>query len=245
VNHRAAKGVSPNHPKGVIVDIPFGKVYLAGLYVRESQKINDLNLELVKDSQGHFPLLGTSLSTLYQLGTCHGKCRGGDHILESLVGRTHNLGAAAFTLILSSYYDEALCLIRSIGEIANLFMLFAVNPAKYAEWVQATHDQHINDFSPSAVRYMIRDRKLVPMPGSWYAELCSKATHVTPHTAPNLHNNEGKRYVGGVPQHNGFHDCIDQLTEIVTNIAMTSGKILGREDLMKTVIEELRNFKEP
>jgi hypothetical protein len=92
------------------MSIPSGKLYLASLYMRESQKLHSLDAELSKDSRQDFVILGTSLSVLYQLGTCHGRCRGGDHILESLAGRTNNLGSAAFLLTMNGYYDEALCL---------------------------------------------------------------------------------------------------------------------------------------
>jgi len=40
-------------------------------------------------------IIGTSLSVLYEASTCHRRCHGGLHILESLVGRAYNLGCAA------------------------------------------------------------------------------------------------------------------------------------------------------
>ncbi len=224
--------------------ILYGKPYLAALYMRESQKLHSPDAELSKDSQQDFVVLGTALSALYQLGTCHGHCRGGDHILESLAGRTNNLGSAAFLLTMNGYYDEALGLIRSIGEIANLLLLFAENPAKYGEWVQATKKARIKNFGPSAVQKLMKDKSLTPMDGTWYSELCEKAVHVTPDTIPNLHNSAGQKYVGGIEQPEGFRKCVEQLTEISASVAMISSRMIGRDDLMQRLVDDIKSIND-
>jgi hypothetical protein len=104
---------------------------------------------------------------------------------------------------MNGYYDEALCLIRSVGEIANLLMLFAQKSEKYREWVVATKDERIKNFRPGAVRKQLTEKPMMPMDGIWYWELCEKATYVTPDTVPNLHNSAGQKYVGGIEQPEG------------------------------------------
>ena len=82
-------------------------------------------------------MIGTALSALYQAATCHRKCSSGPHILEALSGRTYNLGASAYLLIIRGYYDEALNLVRSIGEISNLIALSAVDKDGLREWLES------------------------------------------------------------------------------------------------------------
>ncbi len=230
---------------GEKASLPFGKVYLASLRLHEQQKFDTLDAGLGKDSQTDFALLGTALSVTYQLGTCHRGCRGGDHVLESLVGRANNLGSAAFLLITNGYYDESLCLVRSAGEIANLIMLFFTMPEKYGEWVSATKQEHIDNFGPGQVRWHLGQKGMTPMRGSWYAELCEKAAHVSPATVPNLHNNSGQGYVGGVHQAEGFRDCVEQLAMIMTSIAMISAIMLGQRDLYDEVVREAQSAAKP
>jgi hypothetical protein len=64
--------------------------------------------------------LGTLLSLLYRVGCCAWGCRGGDHTVEYIIGRSVTSALAALRLIRFGYYDEALGLARNIGEIANL-----------------------------------------------------------------------------------------------------------------------------
>ena len=64
-------------------------------------------------------VLGTALAGLYTSATCHRGCRGGDHVIEALGARIYNLATGAYTLISVGLYDEALSLVRSIGEIGN------------------------------------------------------------------------------------------------------------------------------
>ena len=51
-------------------------------------------------------IIGTCLNVLYQAGTCHRKCHGGGHVLESLCGRAYNLSCGAYNLANCGLYDE-------------------------------------------------------------------------------------------------------------------------------------------
>ncbi len=81
--------------------------------------------------------IGVCMTALYQAATCHRECYGGQHLLEALCGRAYNLSAAAIHLAKIGYYDEALNLVRGIGEIANLVALGAVDQTAIKEWLEA------------------------------------------------------------------------------------------------------------
>jgi hypothetical protein len=130
--------------------------------------------------------------------------------------------------------------IRSVGEIANLLMLFAQKPEKYREWVLATKGERITKFGPGAVRTLLTEKAMTPMDGTWYSELCETATHVTPDTVPNLHNSAGQKYVGGIEQPEGFRKCIEQLAMISASAAMISARMIGRGDLAEELIADIK-----
>src|SRR5687767_6395497 len=62
--------------------------------------------------------LGTLMAFVYGLTTCGWGCKGGDHQIELLLGRVVNQAISAHRLMRSGFYDEALMLIRGMGEIA-------------------------------------------------------------------------------------------------------------------------------
>ena len=68
--------------------------------------------------------LGTALSYLDRIASCWWGCRQDTHIEERLVGKAASNARAALHLLRSGYYDEALGLVRQIGETANLACLF-------------------------------------------------------------------------------------------------------------------------
>lgn len=216
-----------------------GKLFLAQLYRFEDQKLCTLDTELSKGSLEDFPILGTALSAIYQVATCYGSCRGGDHILEALAGRSFDLAASAISLVRLGYYDQALSLIRSLGEIANLLIFFCDDPTRYPAWVLSSEKDRKNKFGPKQIRDAIGDKELVPMDETWYKELCGLVTHVTPTTVPNMHNSESNKHVGGKPQPEGFKDCISQLSEILAILALSITKMVGRDELFDTMTQEI------
>jgi hypothetical protein len=63
---------------------------------------------------------------LYLFSCCHWGCHGKEHVFEHLAGRCVSSLASGWRLTERGYYDEALSLVRSVGEIANLFELVLV-----------------------------------------------------------------------------------------------------------------------
>ena len=126
--------------------------------------------------------LGISLNILYQAATCHRGCHGGAHMLERLCGRAYNLGCAAFHLLTLGFYDEALGLIRGIGELSNIMILAAEDPVAIQEWISADAKTLRSKFGPAQVRKMLEQKNspLMYATKPWYGELSESYIHVTP-----------------------------------------------------------------
>ena len=186
-----------------------------------------------------------SVQVLYRIATCDdgAKCRGGDHILESLTARGVNMATSAILLCAAGLYDEALNSVRSLGEIANLFGFLWLYPEKYSDWVMATKKRRKAEFSPSAIRKAIeaKDGYLSPMDQETYTRLCELATHVHGATAPNAYGEDGRRHVGGFEQAEGVRYVAEQLSNVVVMLAMFASKMVGRDDLFDEVVKSVRD----
>ncbi|HEY5337457.1 MAG TPA: hypothetical protein VIJ85_04580 [Rhizomicrobium sp.] len=188
-------------------------------------------------------VFGTSLCALYQAATCHRKCHRGSHILESLSGRSYNLACAAFTLLTLGYYDEALNLVRSMGEIGNLIMLSVVNKDAIKKWIESDRSTRLKDFSPMKVRKALEAKGDAPLIAEydWYIDLCEKYTHPTPGTRPNMHTGQ-KSHAGGVFQKDGFDLAIGELSTITISIAMLICRYFEFDDLFAEIVGLVRGL---
>lgn len=214
-------------------NIPTGEKHLASLEWLRKTTHDKTSMNLA----GHAKLLdliAVSLVVLYEASTCHRKCHGGPHVLESLCGRTYNLGAAALQLTNSGYYDEALSLMRSIGEISNLISLSVVDKQAIQSWLTLDEKGRIARFSPSAVRKMIEaqpgGKNLMYADRDWYSRFCETYTHVTPHTKPNAHDPGSK--VGGLFQASGLESCLQELSSVLGFVALIVCRYFRFEDRM-------------
>jgi hypothetical protein len=179
-------------------------------------------------------IIGTSLSALYQAATCHRQCFNNGHVLEALAGRTYNLGCAAYLLINQGLYDEALNLIRSIGEISNLIQLSSHNKEALRKWLDSDERTRKREFSPLQVRVLIEKSGNTPfvVDKDWYSKFCEEYTHITPNTKPNLHNNVDLGIVGGVFQKKGFEYSLDQLATLLCVTGMMICAYFNFDDLL-------------
>ncbi len=181
-------------------------------------------------------MIGTALSALYQAATCHRKCHGGSHVLEALAGRVYNLACSAYSLITQGFYDEALNLIRSIGEISNLLSLSIADKEAIAERLSSDQRTRIKKFGPASVRQMLENSGgFIIADKDWYAEFCEKYTHVTPGTRPNLHNETGVPVAGGVVQERGIEASLGELSTILGSTAMIICRYFKLEDLLAEI----------
>jgi hypothetical protein len=146
--------------------------------------------------------LGDVLSIPYRLGSCAYGCRGGDHQIEWLVGKQINQAVSAHRLIRAGQYDEALMLIRGIGEIANLLWLFRDDKTELTAWKAADEKTRVRQFGPAKVRQRLeRHSSVGPLIDSKrYQALCEIGTHPTPGLAPGHYTGKGPPIVGAIPQ---------------------------------------------
>jgi hypothetical protein len=132
--------------------VPPNKFFAAAL--AQERLLNARIPSLVGDNA----LLNRAVEILFDLSTCRSSCRGGDHILENLLGRIVNHACGAIMLDAAGFHDEALNLVRSVGEITNLLAYFCLDPSSYRSWVVMSAEERKKKFSPLQVRTAIKKK---------------------------------------------------------------------------------------
>ena len=224
-------------------DVPTGLEHLN--FLQRLNKSNRLDSEpILRNYKKHLTVLGTAMAGLYTSATCHRVCRGGDHIIETLGTRTYNLSLGAYSLASIGLYDEALNLVRNIGEIANLLSLSLSDKHKLEEWITSTKSERIQKFSPVKIRKLLEEsRGIVLMDQSWYAELCESSTHINPGITPNKYDSR-RSVCGGLIQPEGTRTAIEQLTEIVALTSLYFCRYSDLDDIFEKISLELRAVDE-
>jgi hypothetical protein len=171
--------------------------------------------------------IGIVLFLLESYATCIWDCKGGDHILERLVGRTVSSSRASLRLLQFGFYDESLSIIRNIGEIANLILLFSIDNSAFDHWMSLSQDQSSQIFKPSEVRKRLQPLgKVAQINGQRYGILCKIGTHPSPNTVPQRHSLSGKSTLGGYYQAQGALLAMNELAIPLMYIAMCLPKIV-------------------
>jgi hypothetical protein len=212
--------------------------------------INNRNREksepLLRENRPELRLLGTALGGIYCSATCHRACRGGDHVIEALGSRVYNLAVGSYSLLCVGLYDECLNLVRSIGEVSNILSLSISDHAEFDAWLRSSKPDRLRRFSPAKIRQLIEKSGsgMLFMDGDWYSDLCEKCTHVTPQTAPNKYE-LGRPVCGGIVQKEGLDKALEQLTTIVTPVALYLCKYSGLDDIFERISSCLDELKDP
>jgi hypothetical protein len=189
-------------------------------------------------------LIGTCLAALYEVATCNRKCFGDAHIFEALMGRSYNLGCSAFLLIDRAFYDEALNLVRSLGEISNLALLSTTGGDEIREWIHADRKTRLKKFSPAKVRERLIAagyKDVMVADDSWYADFCELYTHPTPATAPNKHNGLNRGVVGGSFQASGLDRSLSPLADTLGILALLASRFAGIDEYHDEIKRLARN----
>jgi hypothetical protein len=149
--------------------------------------------------------MGTVLSYLDRIASCFYGCSHDDHRVQYLVGRVTTLAHSALLLTASGHYDEALALIRVLGEATNLLSLFVSDKDELDKWKTLRGNQHRNYFRPSEVRRRLDKLEKVPsaVDSERYSTLSSRAVHVGPDSMPSAQNDEGRARTYGMRQRTG------------------------------------------
>ena len=148
--------------------------------------------------------LGTCLSLLDRLATCHWECSGGDHTCERLVLRTLNAIRAGISLTRAGFYDEALNTLRGASEIVNLLQLFELDPKSFHRWRQADASERWDLASPGKVRKMLEELGQASLLDKDRYDQLSQIVHGTTTSAPQEHNPLEVPMAGGHFQYGGF-----------------------------------------
>jgi len=121
------------------------------------------------------------------------------------------------------YYDEALSLVRSVGEIGNLLNLFWADSTLIRSWLDGDSKHRQKEFSPVGVRKRLEAfHWLVTFDEQHYKSLCELVVHPTPTSRPNAHENSKRPVLGAFFQASGF---LKASWELYWSLAVVSGPI--------------------
>jgi hypothetical protein len=205
---------------------------------KASQRVDLFSQESGKCLPATLDGLGMVLSLLYRLACCAWGCRGGDHQMEWLTGRVVNHALSAHRLIRAGSYDEALVLIRGIGEIANLLWLFHVDPTALEWWKVAERHERLNQFSPGKVRNLLKRAISIgpPIDDNRYRALCEIGTHPRPAFAPGHYSGTGRPVLGVLIQPAGVYMTMTELGFAVAMAATPLSRLLVADDEIRNAL---------
>jgi hypothetical protein len=134
-----------------------------------------------------------------------------------VVGKFVNQAISAQRLIRAAQYDEALMVIRGMGEISNLLWLFRNAEHELNAWKAADKAMRLRQFGPGKVRQRLKKLlKVGPLiDDDRYQSLCEIGTHPTPGVAPGHYTGTGRPILGAIPQIAGILVCVNELAYVV------------------------------
>jgi hypothetical protein len=174
-----------------------------GKYEDRCEKATEKRLAKIgKKAPLCYEYLAQLLAYADMIGSCVYSCPGESedaHAIWYLVARTSSFGRAALRLMKMGFYDEALIIVRSMGEICNLLVLFSVSPEAIEEWKTSDRAYRMTNLSPSRVRKRIEALGgVTAITATRYAALCEVSTHAVPDLRPQRFNHAGKSMTGGI-----------------------------------------------
>jgi hypothetical protein len=179
--------------------------------------------------------MGTVLSYLDRIASCFYGCSHDDHRLQYLVGRVTTLAHSALLLTAAGHYDEALALIRVLGEVTNLLSLFDSDKAELEKWKTLRGNQHWNYFRPYKVRGRLDNLKKAPsaVDSERYSMLSSVSVHIGPDSMPNAQNDEGRARLAPRFEEAGLMVCINELARCIAIISVTATSLIDTPTAVK------------
>jgi hypothetical protein len=178
-----------------------------------------------------YEYVGQLLAYIDLIGSCHYSCPGGAesaHIIWYLAARASSFGRAALRLMKMGFYDEALIIVRSIGEITNLFVLFSMSPQNIEEWEKSDRSYRLAHLTPGKIRKRIENLKndTPYISASHYAALCEVSTHPVPDLRPQRFNHAGKSMTGGIYlQEVGILVVLNEMALALSLLAVSAAKV--------------------
>jgi hypothetical protein len=181
-----------------------------------------------------------TLALLDCASACHWGARG-DHRLEYLIGRATNSAYAAISLAARGYYDQALSSARTLGELANLVCLFAVDRKKVSEWKEADEGTRRKKFKAVNVRLALEANCFpeIPIGKERYQRLSVYSIHAIPDQMPQAHGPTGKAIGFPVFQAAGFIMSLNEIALPIAFIALCTGKLLNLPTQVEKTLQEI------
>jgi hypothetical protein len=189
--------------------------------------------------------IGLVLFVMDAMASCFYGCRGGDHVIEYLIGRACASARASLRLLFFGYYDESLGITRSIGEIANLLLLFNQDDHAFEEWRALPDEDRRKKFSPVKVRLRLEEigaakgvnLMLLSVDEDRYRTLSGISVHIGPATKPQNYNRLGIPIGGGKFQEVGFMICLNELCRALGIVVVACSKVLGHDESRKREVQ--------
>lgn len=182
-----------------------------------------------------YETLGMALALLDCASCCYWGCNGGNHKLEFLFGRATNTAYAALSLLKNGYYDQALSLARTLGEIANLLTLFAFDNNKISEWENSDEALRKTNFSPVKIRLTLESLGFpLPIDKERYSKLSTFTIHAIPDGLPQAHNATGQAITFPVFQGAGYLMGLNEIALPIGFILLYAANLLGLKDKADT-----------
>lgn len=173
--------------------------------------------------------LGRVLSLLDRVASCWWNCPGGEyegHMLQYMAGRGSNYGRAALRLAMLGFYDEALAIVRSMGELANLLTLFQTDPSTLTDWRSSDRKKRRKSYQPGQIRRRLSELGTAPpMNDASYSSLCELSTHPVPELKPQAFNQHGLITVGGRYQPIGLLLVLNE-TAVLASVILVFSALL-------------------
>jgi hypothetical protein len=187
-----------------------------------------------------YEVLGMTLALTDSASSCYWGCAGSDHRLEFLFGRATNSAYAALSLMSRGYYDQALSLARTLGEIANLLALFAANKPKLEEWKGADERTRKREFAPIKVRLAIEELNApLPVDENRYGRLSTFSIHAIPDALPQAHNRDGQPLTFSSFQEAGLLLTLNEIAMPMAFIALYASVFLTMDDEGREVFRDI------
>ena len=141
------------------------------------------------------------------------------------------------------FYDEALSLARSVGEIANLLILFVFEESALEEWRSAEEVTRRRNFAPVKVRERLERSSLglAPIDAGRYGLLSGLGSHVGPHTRPQSYTLSDMPTLAPVFQQAGVLLVINEVAHAIAFVAIAGGQLIDVDGVPRERIDAAGN----
>jgi len=134
----------------------------------------------------------------------------------------------------SGYYDEALSIIRSLGEIANLMAMFVADKSKFERWKSLDERSRRREFAPVKIRLWLEQKgATLVVDERRFGALSAYSIHPSPDTLPQAHNEHGTSTIAPTYQEAGFLLCLNELARPMAFIGVFSTSLIDVSDEIK------------